>query len=42
MLRVALTGGESGPQLPDVMYIIGPKETKRRIDYLLHVIKELA
>ena len=42
MLRVALTGGASGPQLPDVMYVIGPKETKSRINTLLNKIKELA
>jgi glutamyl-tRNA synthetase len=42
MLRTALCGGASGPQLPDVMYVIGPKETKLRIDTLLNKIKELA
>lgn len=42
MLRIALTGGEPGPQLPEIMYIIGMKETKIRIDALLNKIKELA
>jgi glutamyl-tRNA synthetase len=42
MLRVAICGGASGPQLPDVMYVIGSKETKARIEALLNKIKELA
>ena len=42
MLRLALTGGASGPQLPDVMYIIGPEESRSRIIALLNKIKELA
>lgn len=42
MLRLALTGGEPGPQLPDIMYIIGHEETKSRIHALLSKIKELA
>ena len=42
MLRVAICGGASGPQLPDVMYVVGPKESKLRIDTLLNKIKELA
>jgi glutamyl-tRNA synthetase len=42
MLRVALTGGVPGPQLPEIMYIIGMKETKNRIDALLDKLKELA
>lgn len=42
MLRIALTGGVPGPQLPEIMYIIGPRETKSRIDALLNKIKELA
>jgi len=42
MLRIALCGGASGPQLPDVMYVIGPEETKKRVDALLDKIKELA
>lgn len=42
MLRVAITGGASGPQLPDIMYVIGPEETKSRINTLLSKIKELA
>jgi glutamyl-tRNA synthetase len=42
MLRLALTGGVPGPQLPEIMYIIGPRETKSRIDVLLNRIKELA
>jgi glutamyl-tRNA synthetase len=42
MLRVALTGGKPGPQLPDIMYIIGPVETKNRINALLNKIRELA
>jgi glutamyl-tRNA synthetase len=42
MLRTALCGGASGPQLPDVMYVIGREETKLRIDSLLDKIKELA
>jgi len=41
LLRVALTGGEPGPQLPDVMYIIGPEETKKRITSLLDKLKEM-
>lgn len=42
MLRVALTGGKPGPQLPEVMYIIGLEESKSRISALLNKIKELA
>jgi glutamyl/glutaminyl-tRNA synthetase len=42
MLRLALSGGASGPQLPDVMYIIGSKESKLRINALLDKIKKLA
>ena len=42
LLRVAITGGASGPQLPDVMYVIGPEETKTRISALLGKLKELA
>ena len=42
MLRIALTGGEPGPQLPDVMYIIGEDESVSRIKALLNKIKELA
>lgn len=42
MLRLALTGGVPGPQLPEIMYIIGPKETKNRIDVLLGKVKESA
>ncbi len=42
MLRLALTGGKPGPQLPDIMYIIGRAESKKRIDTLLSKIKELA
>lgn len=41
MLRIALTGGEPGPQLPEIMYIIGAEETKKRVDTLLGKIKEL-
>lgn len=42
MLRLALCGGASGPQLPDVMYVIGRNETKSRIEALLDKIKQLA
>jgi len=42
MLRLALTGGAPGPQLPDIMYILGHDESKRRIKHLLDKIKELA
>lgn len=35
MLRVALVGGKSGPQLPDIMYIIGIEETVNRIELFL-------
>lgn len=42
MLRLALTGGKPGPQLPDIMYVIGSKESKTRIRSLLSKIKELA
>ena len=42
MLRVALTGGKSGPQLPDIMYVIGREETKARIDTLVSKISEIA
>jgi len=41
MLRVALTGGVSGPKLPEIMYVIGPIETKNRVDALIGKIKEL-
>ncbi|HSG31942.1 MAG TPA: glutamate--tRNA ligase family protein, partial [Thermodesulfobacteriota bacterium] len=40
LLRVALTGGKSGPQLPDVMYILGAEETKTRVNSLLAKLKE--
>lgn len=42
MLRLALTGGLPGPQLPDIMYVIGREETRSRINALLSKIKELA
>ncbi|MEK6828534.1 MAG: glutamate--tRNA ligase [Nanoarchaeota archaeon] len=42
MLRLALTGGKPGPQLIDVMYVIGSKKTKNRINVLLSKIKETA
>lgn len=42
MLRIALTGGKPGPQLADIMYIIGPEKSKIRINALLSKIKELA
>lgn len=42
MLRLALSGGAPGPQLPDVMYIIGFNESKIRINALLDKIRELA
>lgn len=42
MLRVALTGGKPGPQLPDIMYVIGREETKARIDALVSKISEIA
>lgn len=40
MLRLALTGGVPGPQLPDLMFILGKEETKLRIDNLLSELKE--
>lgn len=42
MLRLALTGGVPGPQLPDIMYIIGHDESKTRINHILDKIKEIA
>ena len=42
MLRLALTGGRPGPQLVDVMYVIGPEKTRKRINSLLEKIKEIA
>lgn len=42
MLRMALTGGIPGPQLPDIMYIIGKDETINRINAVLYKISELA
>jgi glutamyl/glutaminyl-tRNA synthetase len=42
ILRVALTGGVPGPQLPEIMYIIGIEETKNRINAMLSKIQELA
>jgi glutamyl-tRNA synthetase len=41
MLREAICGGESGPQLQDVMYIIGREETKNRIKNLIKKIEEV-
>jgi glutamyl-tRNA synthetase len=32
MLRLAISGGESGPQIPDVMYLIGQEESRSRIN----------
>ena len=38
MLRVAITGGKSGPTLPEIMYVNGPKETRKRIKSLMEKI----
>lgn len=42
LLRVALVDGKSGPQLQDVMYILGSKETNIRVKSMLDKLKELA
>lgn len=42
LLRVALVDGKSGPQLQDVMYILGSKETNIRVKAMLDKLKELA
>ena len=41
LLRVAISGGEPGPQLPDVIYLIGKDETRVRIKSLLGKLKEI-
>lgn len=42
MLRLSLTGGVPGPQLKDIMYLLGRKETAERINAFLIKIKETA
>lgn len=37
--RVALTGMNSGPEIKDVIYILGLEETERRLDYALNLAK---
>lgn len=41
LLRGALADGKSGPQLPDIMYILGPEETELRIKNMLGKLKEV-
>ncbi len=36
--RVALTGMNSGPELKDVIYILGLEEVERRLDYALSLV----
>lgn len=42
LLRVALVDGKSGPQLQDVMYILGSKETNIRVRELLSKLRQIA
>lgn len=42
MLRLALTGGKPGPQLVDIMYVIGVDETRKRIEALISKTVEIA
>lgn len=41
MLRMALAGGVPGPQLPDIMYLIGKEESMSRIDAMLCRMRDL-
>jgi glutamyl-tRNA synthetase len=38
-LRLALTGAAGGPDLMQIISILGPKETAERIEYAIDTIK---